>query len=76
MRCTAASAGTPAVANNGQHDTTDGAGTAVVNYYTAAAAEGTGHLVTGAQPLNTSAPSATMPLLKTVFDFLRMGPRG
>ena len=76
LRCTAASAGTPAVANNGQHDTTDGAGTAVVNYYTAAAAEGTGHLVTGAQPLNTSAPSATMPLVKTVWNFCENGAKG
>jgi hypothetical protein len=72
QRCTAASAGTPNVAAIGKHDKNDAAATAVINYYTAAAAAGTGNAVIGAQPLSTVPPSATAAMNPTVWDFSKL----
>ena len=52
LRCTAASAGSASAANKGKHDTNDASGTAVINYYTAAAAAGSGNAIIGAKPLS------------------------
>ncbi len=56
---TVSGSGSANVANNGQHDGSDGAATAAVNYYTAAATYGTGHAIIGAQGLYVGAPAAT-----------------
>ena len=71
LRCTAASAGSANTAVLGQHDGSDAAATAAINYYTAAAASGTGHSVIGAKPMTTGAPSATLGLNSAVWDFSR-----
>jgi hypothetical protein len=68
LRCTGASAGAPTVVPSGRHDTTDAAATAAVNAYTAAAAEGAGHIVTGAGVLSTGAAVTPVEL---VWDFCR-----
>lgn len=71
LRCTGVSGGTPTVAAIGKHDKNDAAATAVVNYYTAAAAAGAGSVVTGAGALSVAIPSATMPMLEKTWDFSR-----
>lgn len=50
--------GTPTAVTPGQHDVNDAAATAVLNYYTAAATFGTGHLISGAIALPISPPAA------------------
>jgi len=67
LRCTGLSAGSATAANNGLHDTNDAAATAVVNFYTAAAASGAGHLVDGAKML----PSLVGGLGTARWDFSR-----
>lgn len=69
LRCTGVSAGTPTVSNNGKHDINDPAATAVVNYYTTAAAQGAGAAIIGAQPLTMTPPSATLEMLITQWNF-------
>jgi hypothetical protein len=69
LRCTGASAGTPVVPAIGKHDSADGAATAVINNYTAAAAAGAGAVVSGAKVLSTGVPSATLPMIQAVWDF-------
>jgi hypothetical protein len=69
LRCTAASAGSANIAAIGQHDVNDPSATAVVNYYTAAAAAGAGNAVMGARPLAISAPSADVQMIPTIWDF-------
>lgn len=71
LRCTGASAGTPAVAVKGKHDKNDANATAVINSYAAAAAAGAGSAVIGAKVLNVGAPAATLPALSAVWDFCR-----
>jgi hypothetical protein len=51
LRCTGASAGTPAAVTPGKHDINDPAPTAIVNTYAAAATAGAGHAVMGGAPL-------------------------
>ena len=69
LRCTGISAGgAPAAVLPGKHDLNDAAPTAVVNAYTAAAAEGAGHVVTGGGVLSTGAASMPAAL---VWDFCR-----
>ncbi len=67
LRCTAVSAGTPTAITPGKHDKSDGAATAVVNTYAAAATAGAGHAVIGAAPLSLGVLSCS----QTVWDFCR-----
>jgi hypothetical protein len=68
LRCTAISAsGSNTAITAGKHDKSDGAATAVVNTYAAAALAGTGHAIIGAAPLSLGVLGAT----QCVWDFCR-----
>jgi len=69
LRCTAASAGSATAANKGQHDVNDPAATAVVNYYSAAAAAGTGNAIIGAGVMTVAPPAATLLAYPYEWDF-------
>ncbi|HEV2099436.1 MAG TPA: hypothetical protein VGR45_10995, partial [Stellaceae bacterium] len=73
LRATAASGGSATAANLGKHDVNDANATAVVNYYTAAAAAGTGGTsnIIGANPMIVAAPTAAG-VVKTTWDFSRL----
>jgi hypothetical protein len=72
LRCTGLSGGSATAANNGLHDTNDAAATGVVNYYTAAAASGAGHLVIGAKSLTCVKPATTAGIgPSAVWEFAR-----
>ncbi|MFZ0931244.1 MAG: hypothetical protein WAN11_21740 [Syntrophobacteraceae bacterium] len=70
LRCTTVGGGTPAAITGRPLDTNDVAATAVVNVYTGASTQGTGHLLVGAQIMYCSAAGVTAPAA-TVFDFCR-----
>lgn len=73
LRCTGLSgSGTPTAANNGLHDTNDAAASGVVNFYTAAATSGAGHLVIGAKPMTCVKPASTAGIgPSAIWDFSR-----
>ncbi len=71
LRCTGLSGGTPVVANIGKHDTSDGAATAIVNSFAAAATAGAGSAVIGAKAMCVAPPAAGMPVVLCVWDFSR-----
>jgi hypothetical protein len=68
-RATAISAGTPNVCTPGKNDKNDPSATATINYYTAAAASGTGFAVMGGKIMGCAVPSATMITQPVVWDF-------
>lgn len=70
LRCTAASGGSANTAVLGQHDGSDSAATAVVNYYTAAAASGTTHSVIGGKSMGVQSNNSGS-YSPAVWDFSR-----
>lgn len=63
--------GTPTAATRVRHDTNDPGATAVINYYTAAATNGSGAAILGAKVIGIAAPTASLGIVPAIWDFSR-----